>query len=753
MLEGLFADASNPVMIDLLADCQNGAITMGNKIENVYGQETASVKALEEYCESIYLVSQSLQQPEQCEKYYDDSKAHLKAVAIHMEKEIPDKKEIVFMPYKASMWDSLESVYLAAKEDETCEAYVVPIPYFDRKPDKSLGEMHYEGAEYPKNISVTDWEQYNFEERCPDVIYIHNAYDDMNLVTCVHPRFFSSNLKKYTEELIYIPYFVLEEIEPDDQTKIEGMKHFCVLPGIIHADKVILQSEKMSQIYINEYAKALEAACVTADREQLRQKFLGLGSPKFDKVINTKKEDVEVPVEWLKIIQKPDGTWKKIVFYNTSVTALLKHEEKMLAKMKNVFEVFKERQEKVALLWRPHPLIKTTIEAMRPQLWEDYAKLVEQYKAEGWGIYDDTADMDRAVALSDAYYGDPSSIVELIKRRGKECIIQNVSNVNNVVLLDAYVRDEATVWASVPNANRLIKIDGSNQSTVSVKEQFPGTNGIDNLLFYKAIKYERDILFVPRMGNQPVLYNIDSNSFEIIELKYEEKTRDYKFISVCKKNEKVYLIPLNYSAIVEYDFKTKVVNEYKEIIEQIGKEISVNLTKKISHSADFDKDGFLWMSIYEHKKYVKVDLKNLSFQIFTASFEGGNIETLNVVGEKIFLGLNDGRVLVDGNKCLVAEEMLGKTWFSSEKVGRNIVYMSQDSSDLYVLDTDKFTIEKESIEKSIIVRNKTVMISNNDNLEFTYLDDANASINSFNMQTKKLNSETYYFKSLVEETR
>ena len=59
--------------------------------------------------------------------------------------EIPEWREAVFLPYKASMWDSLESVWRAAWEDPDCDAYVIPIPYYDRNPDRSLGELHYEG--------------------------------------------------------------------------------------------------------------------------------------------------------------------------------------------------------------------------------------------------------------------------------------------------------------------------------------------------------------------------------------------------------------------------------------------------------------------------------------------------------------------------------------------------------------------------------------------------------------------------------
>ena len=71
-------------------------------------------------------------------------------------------------------------------------------------------------------------------------------------------KILQQHLKKYTEKLVYIPYFVLDEIEPDDQPRIDGMKHFIWTPGVINADKVIVQSEKMKQIYVNEYLKAAQ---------------------------------------------------------------------------------------------------------------------------------------------------------------------------------------------------------------------------------------------------------------------------------------------------------------------------------------------------------------------------------------------------------------------------------------------------------------------------------------------------------------
>ena len=423
----LFASViDEDVLIELISDCQNSAISMGEQIEKLYGEGTKCVSLLEQYCENLYLLTQAFDDASKKRELYNTLHKQLKKLRGLMTSELPDKLEIVFFPYKASMWDSLESVYLAAREDENCDAYCVPIPYFDRNADGRLGQMHYEGDEYPKNIEITDWQTYNLEERKPDVIYIHNPYDEWNTVTCVPERYFARNLRNYTEELVYIPYFVLGEIEPDDQKTIDSMKHFCFTPGVIYAHKVIVQSEKMRQIYINEYMKEAKRLGFPADRKALEEKILGTGSPKYDKVLKTQKQNLDIPAEWMRIIQRSDGSFKKIIFYNTSINGLLHHDEKMLEKMKDVFKIFQECKEDVALLWRPHPLIQNTIEAMRPKLWEEYQKIVEEYCKEGWGIYDDSADLDRAIVLCDAYYGDGSSVVPLCQKAGKPVMIQNV---------------------------------------------------------------------------------------------------------------------------------------------------------------------------------------------------------------------------------------------------------------------------------------------------------------------------------------
>ena len=412
----------------ILSDCQEAAITLGTNLEQQGEEGIRLTNILEEYCENLYQLSQKLVEGADnkvCAGYIKTMAGQLAELEEGICKKLPERKEVVFLPYKASMWDSLESVWMAADKDPNCDAYVIPIPYYDKKPDGSFGEFHYEGDLYPDYVPITDYREYDLEERHPDMIFVHNPYDEFNTVTSILPEFYLKKIKDYTDKLVYIPYFVLNEIDPDNQEAIDGMSHFCFLPGTVYADEVIVQSENMRQIYINEYIKAAEERHMSVNRTEVEKKILGLGSPKFDKVVNTKKEDVEIPEDWLKVIQKPDGSWKKIIFYNTSVTAFLQNSEQMLAKIKDVFILFKENREDVALLWRPHPLMMSTIESMRPELAIDYQKIVKEYQADVWGIFDDSTDLDRAIAISDAYYGDRSSVVQLCQKAGKPIMIQN----------------------------------------------------------------------------------------------------------------------------------------------------------------------------------------------------------------------------------------------------------------------------------------------------------------------------------------
>lgn len=538
--------------MELLKDCQSAGISLGTLIEDTEGAEHPTVSLLEEYCESAYQLYISLldNDKKRLDRQYNMLQHKLIKTRDSIKNIIVLRKEVVFLPYKASMWDSLESVWQAAYEDASCDAYVIPIPYFDKNPDGSFRDMHYEGHLYPEYVPITSYLDYDFEARRPDAIYIHNPYDEYNFVTSVHPFFFSSNLKNMTEKLVYIPYFVLSEIRPDEEDEIKRMEHFVTVPAVFNAHKVAVQSENMRQIYIkvllahmNNYGGSVKS--------YWENKISGPGSPKFDKIRTEKNEDIKVPEEWQKFLWKSDGTRKKVVFYNTSITALLRHNDEMLEKMKYVFQLFKGRQNEVTLFWRPHPLIKATLESMRPQLWKKYTDLVKNYREEGWGIYDDTPEVGRAIEISDAYYGDGSSLVQLYQKTGKPVMIQNTNctpfNWDALFCAHKIVEHNGTAWMVTTLFNGLFKLNLEN-GEIAWMGKIPNKEDDIADLFRDYLVAGNKIYFAPTAGENIAVYDIEEDSYQVLTLNLDNyqntgnvatvliNGRELLFIGVCWTN-------------------------------------------------------------------------------------------------------------------------------------------------------------------------------------------------------------------------
>lgn len=412
---GLFQAGNMQKLSSLLADCQDAAVAVGEAIEQSEGEGTATVRFLEEFCELLYETANQTD-PLKQQKCYKKLNSKLSCASNSIKYDIPEQKLIVFLPYKASMWDSLESVYLAAKEDPGCIALVMPIPYFDKNVDGTLGEMHDETDEYGENIEIADWKTTDLQQLHPEVIFFHNPYDDSNLVTTVHPAFYSDKLRQMTDQLVYIPYFICDGDVPE---------HFCKAKGVFRADKVIVQSEQARATYIKVWVETLGEEY----RKLAEERILALGSPKLDKVLSTMRDDSRLPEEWKKKIYTTDADGKrirkKVILYNNSIQTALDHHDKYLNKLEDVLKFFQSNTE-VVLWWRPHPLLHNTLCSMYPELAEEYERITEWYKKAAFGIYDDTADLHRSIAESDAYYGDNSSLVALYKATGKPIMIENV---------------------------------------------------------------------------------------------------------------------------------------------------------------------------------------------------------------------------------------------------------------------------------------------------------------------------------------
>lgn len=478
----------------------------------------------------------------------------LQFAAKELLKETEVKKEIVFLPYKASMWDSLESIWLAAKEDSECNTYVIPIPYYDLGPNKEAIAMHYEGEQFPEYVPITDYQKYDMGKRKPDIIYIHNPYDGYNRVTSVHPDYYSAELKKYTDMLVYVPYFLTGGLFPEAQT--------TAFPCYQNMDKMIVQNSMMPILPINHMEK---------NEKYLRdyipaEKLVPLGSPKLDRVFYCEKNK-KIPKEWQEIIGS-----KKVVLYNVSLSGLLQFGEQALRKIQYVFNCFMENQE-VVLLWRPHPLIHATLNSMRPDLYHIYKELEKQFINQKIGILDTTPDIDMAVAIADAYLGEESSsVVHLFGASGKPIFITDMAvtytpneEEKASLLFGEYSAEGENLWFVADGYNVLCKMHLPS-GKITPLYQFDNFS-IHGGRYSKPLRKGNRLILSPLNAKEICDYNLDTKEVKMISL--EEPLAWGNFgRSVCYQ-QYIFMMPYRYPAILRYDLRNGQCTYYTDCIQEL----------------------------------------------------------------------------------------------------------------------------------------------------------------------------------------
>lgn len=376
----------------LMADAHVGISVIGEHLTTLLSPERGEEYKvlLEEAIAQLDTMKTMLAQDEKVSQVAKEIEINVQQLIKELNQESEVTYEVVFFPYKLSMWDSFESIWKEAKQDPRCRCYVVPIPYYERNPNGSFKEIIYEGDRYPEEVEAIDYRSYDLEQHMPDVIYYHNPYDENNYVTSVHPDYYSSRLKNYTDMLVYVPYSVPRTIYKKEDFNLYSMVEQ-------HADKIVCQNEV-----------EVEARCT---KKTMRRKYLPVGNPKLDVAFSIMENPPELPLSWKEKIKG-----RKVILLNLSIDYVLNHNMNyiyMVAKEVLSFQYGKEneKQEDVVLLFRPHPLLESTFRSMRPGMYEQYQSFLKSIETSENGLIDKEEKPDAGFYYSDALMSTSSSLV------------------------------------------------------------------------------------------------------------------------------------------------------------------------------------------------------------------------------------------------------------------------------------------------------------------------------------------------------
>ena len=319
--------------------------------------------------------------------------------------------DIVFIPFASKYWKYMERAYRYYR-DEGYTVHVIPLPYYYKKWDGSAGDEVFDTEDYPADIATEDHKTVDLAQLHPSKIVIQNPFDEWNPTTTIPPSFYSTRLKKITDCLIYIPFFITDDFSKEQQREYTNMDTYVCMPGVINADKVILPSETLKKTYTE---KIME--------------FIGCDDEEVKSALDSK---LEVSRKLLIADDDPgieshaDG--KKILVYYTTISFLAEYGHRAVDKIRDSIGVFEQNADRIRVIWISSN-IKENEELFDDGVVSGFYETVGSFEEKGLGEYiEDIPKREnmRYAKMCDAYYGDPSSMALGFYYEHKPVMIQKV---------------------------------------------------------------------------------------------------------------------------------------------------------------------------------------------------------------------------------------------------------------------------------------------------------------------------------------
>ncbi len=367
-------------------------------------------------------------------------------------------ENVVFLVDRAVNWKALHTLWEEEKNKENTQVYVIAVPYFLCEYNGQFDTEHMiiETEGYPGGVKLTPFDAYDFDEKRSARMYYLNPYDEYSYAMSVHPFFYAKNIVLYTDELIFVTPFMLREISPGDARSRFTLGMFLKNPGLVYADRILAQSEGMRNVYI-ELLKQMDTDGVINWEKKVESTALPIQKWKEKKRILIRREGsqglylrdtsvesvapevyddiVSVPEEWFDKIYDKTGKKRAVILVYFSASVVFEYGDRIIEKAHRIARVIEANDKDTVILWEEDPNMQAALQEHKPTVWSAYQDFINEIKAKGSGIWDDSGDENRAAVISDAFYGDGSTLMTKC-RVAKKPVIWETPGVTPVVKTD-----------------------------------------------------------------------------------------------------------------------------------------------------------------------------------------------------------------------------------------------------------------------------------------------------------------------------
>ena len=425
-------DQKPEVSAETISVSQQLAIDFGTMLEQVGYEKSEIVKCLERYCEELYRLYQMYVTAEgeiqdevvtgQCSdtdsRYTNLNKLSdaMQMIEKEWSQNARSKKTILFLISHSTEWDNIRLLWKEKLEGSDSVPYLVILPYYDKDYDGSPMKWHMEenllteltGVNPNQILDLKQLTAEYLELLHPEQIYIQNPYDEWNPNISIPSLFYVANIRKYTDELIYISPYGKGELYGKESREYRNMQYYVTMPGVMYADRILLNSENKKKWYVEKLTEFAGEETKEAWEKKIQVWNIEVNS-------GTQCEH-----------ETNGAADKKRLLYGISLGTYVENPEAARRKIKDNLHIFEECKDNIEVTVYLFPeKVSDTWKVLKEEIEDLFRNLQDK---SGRMSTDWLLVKEQQVKYNeyDAYYGDPMPAVMKFYEQKKPVMIQNM---------------------------------------------------------------------------------------------------------------------------------------------------------------------------------------------------------------------------------------------------------------------------------------------------------------------------------------
>lgn len=439
-----------PDSLENIVEMQQLAIEMGNLLESVKEKELENISYIENYCDLLYELYQIMQLEMNHSADLGAGKAVEEELLIHnketcchniqeclrhlnqsMHEKIFNITDVVIVAVYEREIDAVAALvdmlyqYADSKKKVFSVQVIVP-DYYAKDYDGSLLEHWNDVEEFSEQYEILGQEQMPIEKLQflhPEIIVSTNGYDQWNENVSVNPSYYSTNLRKCTDCLVYYDTLGGYDFGREDEKSFHNLQYRLWCPGVMEADYIVAPSnvlrnrfvEKLIEAHLNVINENDEK--LFEERELLTHYWERIVLS-AESILGVKRNDMNKENEVHISGNVPVSKGNRSLLYCISVSALVERGEVALEKIKHNLVIL-QNNDRIELFVATFPEVSRKIESICPQVIQRMNAIFEEQSVRI------VHSSDINISAMDAYYGDGSPHIVKFQSQGKPIMIQN----------------------------------------------------------------------------------------------------------------------------------------------------------------------------------------------------------------------------------------------------------------------------------------------------------------------------------------